>query len=213
MSSLAFLAVASTALVVLMFYGGNAADVALHDVSRISKQQLEAANHSLSPLAADSRISEQKLALMKTAQRINGKVTCAATSIRGDYEIIPKVGAYKIHNRKLNWNDARKVCLAEGAQLAQLDTERKSNLFKVWKLEKGLTGLWLGFHDQFEKGSWVTVTGESMDTLNYHPWMNGEPNNSGGSEDCGILWAAGVNDLNCDTKETFICEITLCETE
>ncbi|XP_078040738.1 C-type lectin domain family 4 member M-like [Augochlora pura] len=105
------------------------------------------------------------------------KICCTSKLDRTDYAITPGLGAYKIHKRSVTWNEARKICVKEGAQLAVLDSARKLNLLRAWMNKESLETLWLGFHDIFEEGSWTTVTGELVDTIGYHPWATGEPNN------------------------------------
>ena len=52
----------------------------------------------------------------------------------------------------------------------------------------------MGFTDEYEEGVWQWVTGESVDYTN---WLDGEPNNSGGTEHYGEMWLDGVwNDAN-----------------
>lgn len=34
----------------------------------------------------------------------------------GDYVFTPDVGAHKLHNEKIIWNDARRACIREGGK-------------------------------------------------------------------------------------------------
>jgi hypothetical protein len=53
------------------------------------------------------------------------------------------------------------------------------------------------------EGHFVKVTGGPATFL---PWAQGEPNNSGGSEDCVELVGDGLNDDSCDAPLPFLCE-------
>ncbi|XP_033329044.1 hemolymph lipopolysaccharide-binding protein [Megalopta genalis] len=148
-----------------------------------------------------------------------GKICCTPILDRSDYVVTPGLGAHKIHKRRATWNEARKICLMEGAHLAVLDSTRKNNLFKEWMSQESLETLWLGFHDLFEDGSWTTVTGDSVDTMGYHPWAKGEPNNLRNGRNHGqhcailsvhVMEAMGADDGHCDGTSPFVCEIDLC---
>nr|XP_033329028.1 hemolymph lipopolysaccharide-binding protein-like [Megalopta genalis] len=142
------------------------------------------------------------------------KIGCIPTLDRCDYVATPGLGAHKVHKRKMTWNEARKICLMEGAHLAILDSASEEALFKGWMKEAHLDRVWLGFHDLFEEGSWTTVTGELVDTMSYHPWGNDEPNNLSDRQHCAALWEkfkeGGADDIGCDSKCPFVCEINLC---
>lgn len=71
---------------------------------------------------------------------------------------------------------------------------------------------WIGVHDQFEEGDWVTVFGEPT---SWRRWNNGQPDNApsthdGGrtTENCGVLTTRGVmSDYACYLTMAYICEI------
>ncbi len=62
---------------------------------------------------------------------------------------------------------------------------------------------WLGVHDLFAEGTYVTMTGEPVDMSMFGA---GEPNNQG-DEDCVELRSNGWNDENCRAANSFICEV------
>nr|XP_033329042.1 hemolymph lipopolysaccharide-binding protein-like [Megalopta genalis] len=140
------------------------------------------------------------------------KVGCIPTLDRCDYVATPGLGAHKVHKRHVTWNEARKICLMEGAHLAILDSASEEALFKDWMNEAHLDRIWLGFHELFEEGSWTTVTGELVDTMSYHPWGDNEPKNLDDILQCAFLWNeyAGANGSYCKMKYSFVCEINLC---
>ena len=54
-------------------------------------------------------------------------------------------------------------------------------------------------------GGLVSTTGRPG--VNYRNWAAGEPNNLGGSEDCGTLYPTGKwNDNSCTKRYHFVCE-------
>ena len=71
-----------------------------------------------------------------------------------------------------------------------------------------------GINDIGTEGTWQYVTGGN---LVYTNWANGQPNDYGGSQDCGSIWpnkyASGVwplgtwGDVECDIVLHSICEM------
>lgn len=69
-----------------------------------------------------------------------------------------------------------------------------------------LTGNWhhIGLTDQDDEGRFKWVTGSNLEYNNFWP---GEPNNSGGKEDCAEMRYSGLwNDVSCNKEQYFICE-------
>jgi len=60
------------------------------------------------------------------------------------------------------------------------------------------------------KNHWYWKTGDhSRETMGYTNWYHGEPNDSGGNEDCILMWKNRNyqwNDGTCDDYYCFICE-------
>lgn len=79
--------------------------------------------------------------------------------------------------------------------------------------EKNINAAWLGLHDYFEEGDWVTVKGEALENTGYTKWTTkwpNEPDNYGGNQHCGALIVeGGMDDVNCQTSLSFFCEIPL----
>ncbi|XP_078041923.1 hemolymph lipopolysaccharide-binding protein-like [Augochlora pura] len=139
------------------------------------------------------------------------RIGCIHYLDRCDYRVTPGLGAHKIHQREVTWNEARKLCMAEGAHLAVLDSAKKGKQFIEWIAKESIVAIWLGVHDLFEEGSWTTVTGHFADTLDNHQWAIGEPSNAN-NRHCGVLWhySNGTSSEKCDATKSFICEINLC---
>ncbi|XP_015596663.1 hemolymph lipopolysaccharide-binding protein [Cephus cinctus] len=135
--------------------------------------------------------------------------------IRSDYTLTEGIGYHKFHKTKRNWNDARKSCIAENAQLAVINSAKEENLLR--QLIKVNTEAdreyqaFIGVHELFHKADWVTVTGEPLRRTGHDVWARGEPNSYlGTDEDCATLDKnRGMNDESCYYQYYYICEIPL----
>ena len=84
-----------------------------------------------------------------------------------------------------------------GSTLAVVDSEEKQNAIAAHL--KG-SAHWIGlYRDPEDKSRWLWVDWSRLcNGCGY--WFRGEPNNSGGKEDCGEMWPSksGLwNDLRC----------------
>ncbi len=61
--------------------------------------------------------------------------------------------------------------------------------------------LWIGLHRQWQGGPFVWVTDTKLDYVN---WAQGEPNNSGGIENCVEVWPGDSHGVWNDTPESQI---------
>lgn len=140
---------------------------------------------------------------------------CVTSLDRTDYVLRPGIGAQRLFKHKVAWNEAREICMAEGGQLAVVDSAEKEAVFRNWMANETVNGVWTGIHDFFEEGSWLNLAGERIALTSYYPWAKDQPS-SGTNEHCGILWrlrtATGISNARCDIKQSFICEISLCDT-
>lgn len=56
----------------------------------------------------------------------------------------------------------------------------------------------------------LILLGNTLRGTGYVHWAPGEPNNSGGPENCGSFYRyGGLNDLPCSCRGPFVCEIPL----
>ncbi|PSN42392.1 hypothetical protein C0J52_21652 [Blattella germanica] len=84
---------------------------------------------------------------------------CPAKSIPDGYISFPSVdGYYKYHTTAKNWNDARETCISEGAHLAVMNSETEARLLSSL-LPANFFG-WIGMHDLYQEGKWVTIFGK-----------------------------------------------------
>jgi hypothetical protein len=111
--------------------------------------------------------------------------------------------AYLVCAAPKKWDDARKTCKDRGADLVVInDAEENAMLASL-----DLASMWIGLTDAKTEGKFEWVSGSST----YTAWNTGEPNDSGGKEDCVQLSSSGHgtgkwNDLACDTPLGFVCE-------
>ncbi|OXU32092.1 hypothetical protein TSAR_007849 [Trichomalopsis sarcophagae] len=74
---------------------------------------------------------------------------------------------------------------------------------------------YVGIHDLYKEGEWVTILGESLFKTGYTVWSDkwgGQPDNGGssGNQNCGVfLKEGGLDDVNCDMPFAFFCELPM----
>jgi len=111
---------------------------------------------------------------------------------------------YKFSSNTLPWSSAKSACETLGSKLAVLNSQDEHQ-FLVTKV---VNQAWIGLHrDPNDTSRWLWVDGSYAIYTN---WNDGEPNNSGGREDCvGLVrpqWK--WNDENCNSHHSYICEIS-----
>ncbi|XP_012260693.2 hemolymph lipopolysaccharide-binding protein-like [Athalia rosae] len=133
-----------------------------------------------------------------------------------DYTFVPDFGGYKFHCQAKTWNDARLECKREGGHLVVINSVEEAyvitQLFNASR--SGIvdavytTYAFVGIHDMFEDGQFVTLDGKTLEEAGYNEWAAGEPNNFRNQpENCGAIKLDGkLNDTQCHLKFAFICE-------
>ena len=71
------------------------------------------------------------------------------------YEFIPNLGYYKFHQHGANWQEAVDICTQEGAHLLILNSNQEA--MALWPLFRGHCCTWIGVHDQYQEGNYVTL--------------------------------------------------------
>lgn len=65
----------------------------------------------------------------------------------------------------------------------------------------------IGIHDLFEEGEWLTIEGKTLDQAGYDEWHFKLNNPTGSPQNCGTLTDnVDLNDVCCDHKYAFFCE-------
>ncbi|KAG8237279.1 hypothetical protein J437_LFUL017475, partial [Ladona fulva] len=131
-----------------------------------------------------------------------------------DYELFPGVGYYKFHTDLANgFEDASSRCTKEGGHLAIVNSESEHQVLSTMYArfpESELKTEWafVGFHDRFKEGEYVTIYGEPLNTTGFTRWSSaGQPDDYKGAEDCGSVHRnGGLNDIACNASIPFFCE-------
>lgn len=103
------------------------------------------------------------------------------------------------------WGEAAARCEELGGVFASIASELEHTAFRRATLGLQWTSWWLGLSDQRVEGTFEWADGEP---LVFSRWGSGEPNDSGGREDCAQLvpWNGLWNDLDCGRRLPFVCQ-------
>jgi len=116
---------------------------------------------------------------------------------------------YHLCTSLVTWLEAQSTCAGRGLHLVTIDDAAEDDWLLAVAQSVSSGTWWIGINDQAEEGTWGWVGPPST----YVNWCAGEPNDSGGIEDCGefafpcsdatdIAW----NDSNCTRLKAFVCE-------
>uniref|UniRef100_A0A671NVV7 Si:ch73-343l4.8 n=1 Tax=Sinocyclocheilus anshuiensis TaxID=1608454 RepID=A0A671NVV7_9TELE len=120
--------------------------------------------------------------------------------LQRDFDSLNKKGpvCFFVSSELKSWSDSRQYCRDRGADLLIINTEEKQVSLCEFS-ERG----WIGLSDTENEGimKWVDNS-----PLNQGFWLNGEPNNQGGDEDCIELIPSNPvlnnwNDLPCSQEK------------
>ena len=109
---------------------------------------------------------------------------------------------YALCLTQVSWDDARAACLAQGMDLAKIDSQPENNWLNSWVWGYGADP-WIGLTDRGVEGNWLWTDGT---TVGWSNWGIGQP--SGGAEDCAqhVRVDASWNDLPCHWTQQFVCQ-------
>ncbi|KZC07008.1 Hemolymph lipopolysaccharide-binding protein [Dufourea novaeangliae] len=119
----------------------------------------------------------------------------SSTPMKEGYRITRGVGAHKLYTKKAKWNAVRKTCMMDGGHLVILNSLAEESVLMNLMQAANLDTIWVGAHDMFREGEWVTLTGESLERAGYEKWstiLPNQPDNHNGRENCGTLGRQGV---------------------
>ncbi|XP_011139851.2 hemolymph lipopolysaccharide-binding protein-like [Harpegnathos saltator] len=135
----------------------------------------------------------------------------SSENIENDYFVTSGIRTHKLHHRNIIWNEARKACIEERGHLAIINSASEENILLRLMQKQNIAKAWIGLHDLYEEGNWVTVTGEALENTGYSKWTTkfpNQPDNKGGAQNCGALVTeGGLDDDRCTLKYPFFCEI------
>ncbi|MFK8002006.1 MAG: C-type lectin domain-containing protein [Polyangiales bacterium] len=102
-----------------------------------------------------------------------------------------------------SWLAALDVCVAQGANLLEIDDLTENLRVAEQFGSRGFGAAWIGLNDREEEGIYVWESGASS---TYRNWGDSEPDNFG-NEDCAVIRADGRwNDQDCDAARRVVCE-------
>ncbi|RUS69163.1 hypothetical protein EGW08_023078 [Elysia chlorotica] len=110
-----------------------------------------------------------------------------------------------------NLKNANSVCQASGGYLLEIDDDGENQFtFSFAKKIGGSDHFALGGNDVEQEGRFVYFNSKKPVPAHV-TWMDARPNNAGGKEHCMEIWLSqgGLNDIPCDTKTKFVCEVPL----
>ncbi|KAG6444124.1 hypothetical protein O3G_MSEX003207 [Manduca sexta] len=129
------------------------------------------------------------------------------------YQLDNRTGhCYKFHKDPLLWSLANWRCIAEGGQLAVINSAAEADVIKQLfaeypppTIKRGdTTVVHLGFHDWNENNVWRTVNGLSLEEAGYAKWDSARKNNY--KEFYGSMTRVGLLDDTLGGKAAFVCE-------
>jgi hypothetical protein len=103
----------------------------------------------------------------------------------------------------MDHGSARFGCLQKCGDLVSIGSAAENAL--VRSLLPTSSSIWFGLNDGTTEGTFTYLSGEPVTYTNWYP---GEPNDSGGNEDCAELYSNGQwNDDVCSNPRPFVCEV------
>ncbi|KAJ9581871.1 hypothetical protein L9F63_003802 [Diploptera punctata] len=132
------------------------------------------------------------------------------------YVLLPDYGYYKLYTDKKTWADAAQTCQQEGAHLLILNSDEEAHKVSQLLDIPSLIGndCWIGIHDMFKAGHYVTLFNEPLSSLGFTKWDNGEPGNRYRQNCLDFTYVSnrryGLGLYNCHYTDEFICEKELC---
>ena len=110
------------------------------------------------------------------------------TNFYKGYEFIRFNDSLYLELDQSSWQDAQNLAEALGGNLVSINSRKEQEFIYenfIVNDNSGDIGKWIGFTDKDQEGNWVWTDGS---TITYTNWNIGEPNNSRGYEDYGIIY-------------------------
>ncbi len=110
---------------------------------------------------------------------------------------------YAVTPPALSWEDAETYAQSIGGHLVTINSPLENEWIRRQFSSYG--SVWIGYTDKAAEGTWVWADGSPT---KYTHWNSGEPNNSGGNENYGVMLTSGFwNDVNAATTAYGVVEI------
>uniref|UniRef100_A0A1V1G515 Putative LPSBP5 n=1 Tax=Reticulitermes speratus TaxID=60591 RepID=A0A1V1G515_9NEOP len=128
------------------------------------------------------------------------------TSIPAGYRKFSESHYFGAHLKASIWVEARDICEKEGAHLAVINSEAEAKFVSsLWT--STLDWAYIGTHDLYVEGKYVTLYNETLSDAGYDRWYAGEPN-GGTSENCGVINRNTLlGNYFCNLPLPFFCEL------
>ena len=120
---------------------------------------------------------------------------------------------------KRNFTEASAYCRDQNAHLADIESTRE-NMFVNFRLIPAILNrsfpmedVWIGYSDIESEGTWISE--RTNITMKYENWLEGQPDQSNGNEDCVEIFYSGKdnwnikgkwNDNSCNARRISICK-------
>lgn len=189
---LAVLIIAVLAAVVGVFVTSLAAGGGEKEESSSKKAKLEQVQPSGDEVAVKSTIQVSS----------DGSASSEAADDRkaGSGEASTENHRYEVVNQRMTWAEAVSYCNAQGGYLATVGSQQEYEKLIELANQSGRKVLFLGAQ-RGSDGNFQWINGEEF---SFTAWMQGEPNNDGGNENCLVMflvnnqwvWADVPNDLS-----------------
>ncbi|XP_071133352.1 perlucin-like protein [Mytilus edulis] len=116
---------------------------------------------------------------------------------------------YYFSSDKMSWFEAERTCRNMGAYLVKVTDSNENSWIKNMITSKKVVeqNYWMGAGDYLKEGDWRWVN--DLSKVQYSGWKSGEPNNTGGNEDCAYFYQPhgfNWNDAHCSATSGYICE-------
>ncbi|XP_022540528.2 C-type lectin domain family 4 member E [Astyanax mexicanus] len=112
---------------------------------------------------------------------------------------------YYTSTEKKTWAKSRQHCRTIGADLVIINTKEEQIFVSGFSRED----MWIGLTDEETEGVWKWVDNTTQ-TLGY--WMEDQPNNFNGNQNCASIQTTGINplrtwnDYQCSYEKHWVCE-------
>ncbi|XP_011341206.1 hemolymph lipopolysaccharide-binding protein-like [Ooceraea biroi] len=147
----------------------------------------------------------QQIFYLYDTQRLEGLLPNNTEKVKDGY-------VHKFYLLKTTWNKARQTCVKEGGHLAIINSTSEEKVLLRMMQEKNISAAWLGLHDLYEEGDWVSILDEPLENTGYTSWTTkwpNQPDNNGGNQNCAALVSpeGGMDDVQCGILLHFFCKL------